>query len=125
VRRRKVTYPTPKTATKGAAAARAADPRNPGYGGRVVSIDLTAMQGGAEVRIGDRVRITSGLFAGEAAVVEGVAGGLIPAVVVRTEAGRARRARTIDLEPLGSAQKGAPAGPRSDQAPEGDLEASH
>lgn len=123
MRRRKVTYPTPKTATKGASTARDNDPRTAGYGGRVVSIDLTAMRGGAPVRIGDRVRITSGLYAGEVAVVEGVAGGLIPAVVVRTEAGRARRARTIDLEPLGAAEKQASA-PRPDAAPDGDRGAS-
>jgi len=48
----------------------------------------------------------SGLYAGEAAVVESLAGGLIPAALVRTEAGRARRARTIDLQPVGSEPAG-------------------
>lgn len=98
MRRRKVTYPTPKTATKGGSAARQ-DPREPGAGGRVVSIDLSAMRGGPALRVGDRVRIMSGLFAGEVAVVESASGGLIPAALVRTEAGRTRRARTIDLKP--------------------------
>ena len=50
----------------------------------------------------------SGLFEGEIALVESLAGGLIPAALVRTEAGRARRARTIDLEPVGPAPKGQP-----------------
>jgi len=113
VRRRKVTYPTPKTATKGAAG-RAADPRTPGAGGRVVSIDLTAIHGGAQVRLGDRVRIMSGLYAGETAVVESLAGGLIPAALVRTEAGRARRARTIDLQPVGAEPVAPPVGRAAD-----------
>ena len=41
----------------------------------------------------------TGLYAGETAVVESIAGGVIPAADVRTEAGRTRRVRTIDLVP--------------------------
>ena len=41
----------------------------------------------------------TGLYAGETAVVESIAGGVIPAANVRTEAGRTRRVRTIDLAP--------------------------
>ena len=40
----------------------------------------------------------SGLYNGEAAVVESLPGGVIPSALVRTEAGRTRRVRTIDLE---------------------------
>lgn len=99
MRRRKVTYPPPKTATKGVPPLLgAADPRNPA--GRTVSINLSAIVGRASIGIGDRVRILSGLYAGESAIVESVAGGVIPAALVRTETGRARRARTIDLEPI-------------------------
>ena len=61
----------------------------------------------------------SGLFEGEIAVVESLAGGLIPAALVRTEAGRARRARTIDLEPVGPAPKGNPV--ESSSAPEAET----
>jgi hypothetical protein len=99
VRRRKVTYPPPKTATKGAPPVLGAtDPRNPA--GRTVTINLAAATGRASIRLGDRVRILSGVYAGEAAVVESIAGGVIPAAMVRTESGRTRRSRTIDLEPI-------------------------
>lgn len=99
MRRRKVTYPPAKTATKGPPPVLGAvDPRNPA--GRTVSINLAATTGRPSIRMGDRVRILSGLYVGEAAVVESVAAGVIPAAMVRTEAGRTRRARTIDLEPI-------------------------
>lgn len=98
MRRRKVTYPPPKTATKGPPPVLGADPRNPA--GRTVSINLAAAAGRASIRLGDKVRILSGLYAGEAAVVESVASGVISSAMVRTEAGRTRRARTIDLEPI-------------------------
>ena len=57
------------------------------------------MTGRADVRQGSRVQIASGLYAGEIAIVESVVGGVIPAAVVRTEAGRTRRVRTVDLIP--------------------------
>ena len=99
MRRRKVTYPPPKTATKGAPPVLgAADPRNPA--GRTVAINLAATTGRASIRLGDRVRILSGLYAGESAIVESVAGGVIPAAMVRTDTGRTRRSRTIDLDPI-------------------------
>jgi hypothetical protein len=97
VRRRKVVYPPPKTATKGGAGATEA---RPAPVNRVVSIDLTAMRGRSDVRPGMRVEIASGLFAGEAAVVESIAGGVIPAVLVRTASGRTRRVRAVDVVPL-------------------------
>jgi hypothetical protein len=47
------------------------------------------------------VRIAgTGLYAGEAAVIERMSGGVIPTALVRTEAGRTRQVRTIDLEPI-------------------------
>ncbi|MBI2762605.1 MAG: hypothetical protein HYX54_02445 [Chloroflexi bacterium] len=99
MRRRKVTYPPAKTATKGPPPVLGTnDPRNPA--GRTVSINLDAIGGRASIGLGDKVRILSGLYAGEAAVVESEAGGVIPAVMVRTESGRTRRSRTIDLEPI-------------------------
>ena len=67
----------------------------------VATIDLTAGSGRAGLSVGDRVRISgSGLYAGEAAVIEKLTSGVIPAALVRTEAGRTRQVRTIDLEPI-------------------------
>jgi hypothetical protein len=65
----------------------------------VANINLDAMTGRTDVRQGSRVQIASGLYAGEIAIVESVVGGVIPAAVVRTEAGRTRRVRTVDLIP--------------------------
>ncbi len=66
----------------------------------LVSIDGTALTGRAGIVVGSRVRILgSGLYAGEHAIVERLVTGVIPAAAVRTEAGHARTARTIDLEP--------------------------
>jgi hypothetical protein len=67
----------------------------------VASIDLTAARGKDGFATGDRVRIAgSGLYSGEAAVIERMSGGVIPTALVRTEAGRTRQVRTIDLEPI-------------------------
>lgn len=67
----------------------------------VVAINLTAGEGREGITIGSRVRITgTGLYSGEAATVESLPGGVIPAALVRTDAGRTRRVRTIDLEPI-------------------------
>lgn len=98
-RRRKVTYPPPKTATSGSATPTPADLRAAAAAARVATINLGAMTGRADVRQGNRVRIASGLYEGEFAIVESVVGGVIPAAVVRTEAGRTRRVRTVDLIP--------------------------
>jgi hypothetical protein len=100
MKRRKVTYPVAKTHTKGA-------PR-PGAGGEaaqvrpnLVSIDLTAGMGRKNLKVGGRVRISgTGLYAGEAATIELLVAGVIPAASVRTDAGGTRRVRTIDLEPI-------------------------
>jgi hypothetical protein len=98
VRRRKVVYPPAKTATRSDPAA-ALDPRAAAAASRIVSINLNAMTGRAGIAQGGRVQIASGLYAGEFAIVESVVGGVIPAAVVRTEAGRTRRVRTVDLVP--------------------------
>lgn len=97
MRKRKVTYPVPRTSRRA--------PTTPGTEpiGRpsVASIDVTAGAGRAGLKIGSRVRIIGGgLYAGEIAVVESQPSGVIPSALVRTEAGRTRRVRTIDLEPV-------------------------
>lgn len=113
MRRRKVTYPPPKTATRKAPSPLgAAEPRT-SVNRTVVSINTEAMRGRAEIGLGDRVRILSGLYEGELATVETVASGVIPAAMVRTDAGRTRRARTIDLEPLPPGSEA----PRASDAP--------
>jgi hypothetical protein len=100
VPKRKVTYPPAKTASRPAARP-GAGPETPMSRPTVVSIDVTAGAGRPNLAVGDRVRITgSGLYTGEAAVIERLSGGVIPAALVRTEAGRTRQVRTIDLEPI-------------------------
>jgi hypothetical protein len=67
----------------------------------VVAIDLNAGAGREGLKLGDRVRIIgTGLYSGEEATIEKFAGTAIPAALVRTEAGRTRQVRTIDLEPV-------------------------
>ena len=67
------------------------------------SINTAALEGRSGLAVGDRVRILgTGLYAGEIAVIERMAGGAIPAAAVRTEAGRSRTVRTVDLEPVSS-----------------------
>jgi hypothetical protein len=62
---------------------------------------MKAMAGKDNLTIGQRVRIAAaGLYSGEVAVIERFTGGVIPSALVRTEAGRTRQVRTIDLEPL-------------------------
>jgi hypothetical protein len=66
-----------------------------------VQIDTTAIAGRSGLAPGDKVLILgTGLYAGEVAVIEKMAGGVVPAAVVRTEAGRSRTVRTVDLEPV-------------------------
>ena len=94
-RKRKVTYPPPRTATRQPRFA--GDPPRP----TLAAIDLTALEIRDDLKVGDRVRIQgSGLYAGEIAVIESLVMGVIPAAVVRTLAGHTRRARAVDLERL-------------------------
>jgi hypothetical protein len=84
----------------------------------VASINLSAGTGRAGLNIGDRVRIVgSGLYSGEIATIDKLSNGVIPSAVVRTEAGRTRQVRTIDLEPVGGSQPPATQ-PRGDDGPE-------
>ena len=87
--------PKPAKVIPGAAAA--ADARAAAAASRVATINLQAMTGRPNINQGSRVIIGSGLYEGETAIVETVVGGVIPAAVVRTEAGKTRRVRTIDL----------------------------
>lgn len=95
MRKRKVVYPPAKTATKGGATA----PGRPGGPSNAVTINVHAMAGRPDIRKGARVRITSGTYEGDLALVEAIVGGVIPAAIVRTASGLARRVRTVDLVP--------------------------
>jgi len=97
-RKRKVVYPVKRTPPK----APAFPPGEaPIVRTSVVAIDLTARRGRAGLAVGQRVRILgTGLYAGELAVIEKLGGSVVPAATVRTEAGRSRQVRTIDLEPV-------------------------
>jgi hypothetical protein len=98
VRKRKVNYPVAKTATKGARNPLVpGDPR--GLRAPATTIDMTALEGRDDLSVGDRVRIGGGgLYAGELAVVTSLMSGVIPAATVRTDDGRTRRVRAIDIE---------------------------
>lgn len=98
MRRKKVFTPKPP-------ASPASDERAAIAAARTVSINLDAMAGKTDVRQGGRVRILSGLYAGELATVESLVSGVIPAAVVRTDAGRTRRVRAVDLQPAGPETK--------------------
>ena len=101
--RRKVSYPPAKTANRPAPPTGLPDDA-PYVRPTVANIDLTASKGRAGLSVGGRVRIAgTGLYAGEIAVIERLANGVIPSAVVRTEAGKTRQVRTIDLEPVGPA----------------------
>lgn len=109
-RKRKTTYPPARTDTKPA--------QRPGAGPEayvrptVATIDVNATAGKAGFSVGDRVRISgAGLYSGEAAVIEKMTSGVIPGALVRTEAGRTRQVRTVDLDPLTPAAPTPPAAP--------------
>lgn len=107
-RKRKVTYPPPRS-SRGPRPDPTAGPIVPRT---TVAIDPTAGVGRKGLSIGGRVRIIgTGLYAGEAAVIERFAGSVIPAAVVRTESGRTRQVRTIDLEPIVPESPSKPAEP--------------
>ncbi len=98
MRKRKVTYPVARTATRQPRSAGL--PGDPGYvRSTVATINLAALDTRDDIVAGSRVKIGGGgLYAGELAVVESLAGGIIPAAIVRTDAGKTRRVRTVDLE---------------------------
>jgi len=99
-RKRKQTYPPAKTST------RRAPPAGPEVvidRPTLVTINQEAKAGRSGFAVGDRVRIdAAGLFAGETAVIERMSPGVIPSALVRTDAGRTRQVRTIDLVPVGA-----------------------
>jgi len=80
----------------------------------VAVINRQASTGRSGVKVGMRVTVQgTGLYAGQIAVVESISGGVIPAVVIRTEAGRTRRVRTIDLVPAPDATSAVDPAPES------------
>lgn len=112
-RKRRVNYP-PSRSSKGPAPAYVPQVTPP----TVAVINKRASTGRAGIEVGMRVRILgTGLYAGEFATVESLAGGVIPAAGVRTEAGRTRRVRTIDLAPAphGAGDGSAPEAEAADQ----------
>jgi len=94
-RKRKVAYP-PSRSSKGPAPVYVPPVTPP----TVAKINTQAGLGRDEIVVGMRVTIMgTGLYAGETAIVESLVAGVIPAAHVRTEAGRTRRVRTVDLAP--------------------------
>ncbi len=101
-RKQRTYYPTKKT--KGTPP----PGREPVNRASLAVIDTTARLGRKGIVAGSRVTILgNGLYAGETAVVERLVSGVIPAAVVRTEGGRTRQVRTVDLEPVGRASSDA------------------
>ena len=98
MRKRKVTYPVARTATRQPRSAGL--PGDPGYvRSTVASINLAALDIRTDLKVGDRVKIGGGgLYAGELAIVESLSNGVIPAAAVRTDTGKTRRIRAVDLE---------------------------
>jgi hypothetical protein len=108
VRKRKVNYPPAKTANRPPPPTGLPND-TPMVRPTVATIDLTAGKGRTGLTIGGRVRIAgSGLYSGEIAVIEKLVTGVIPQAVVRTEAGKTRQVRTIDLEPVAANVTNAP-----------------
>jgi hypothetical protein len=67
----------------------------------VAEINTAARHGRTDLAVGDRVKIIgAGLYSGEIVVIERFAGAVIPTAQIRTESGRSRQVRTIDLEPV-------------------------
>ena len=108
-RKRRVVYPPPRS-SKGPPPPYVPQVTPP----TVAVINGQAVAGKAGIEVGMRVTILgTGLYAGETAIVESIVSGVIPAASVRTEAGRTRRVRTIDLAP---APRTAPAAAAAEDA---------
>src|ERR671921_384533 len=105
-RKRRTVYPPPRNAVRPPRPGEPGGPGGPPIGEpyvrpTVASINLSASTGRAGLKVGDRVRISgTGLYSGDLATIEKLATGAIPSAVVRTDAGRTRQVRTIDLEPV-------------------------
>ena len=124
-RKRRTVYPPPRNATRPPRPGEPGGPGGPPIGEpyvrpTVASINLSASTGRAGLKLGDRVRINgTGLYSGELATIEKLTTGAIPSAVVRTEAGRTRQVRTIDLEPVAAPPPSAPAtAPAASAAPD-------
>ena len=93
-----MTYPVARTATKPSRTTGLTS--DPTYvRSTVANINLAALDTRDDLSVGDRVKIGgAGLYAGESAVVEAIIVGVIPAAMVRTDAGKTRRVRAVDLE---------------------------
>jgi hypothetical protein len=108
-RKRRTVYPPPRNAVRPPRPGEPGGPGGPPIGEpyvrpTVASINLSASTGRAGLKVGDRVRISgTGLYSGDLATIEKLATGAIPSAVVRTDAGRTRQVRTIDLEPVSAA----------------------
>jgi hypothetical protein len=111
VRKRKVNYPAPKTANKPTRTVGLTT--SPTYTrSTVATINLAALEVRDDYSAGDRVRIGGeGLYSGELAVIESIVVGVIPAAMVRTEAGKSRRVRFVDLERVAAERAPAPDAP--------------
>ena len=129
-RKRRTVYPPPRNAVRPPRPGEPGGPGGPPIGEpyvrpTVASINLQASTGRAGLTVGDRVRINgTGLYSGELATIEKLTTGAIPSAVVRTDAGRTRQVRTIDLEPVSAppptsapAASAAPSEPGPDSAP--------
>ncbi len=117
MRKRKVTYPPAKTANRPAPAS-GLPTDVPYVRPTVATIDLNAGKGRTGLAVGGRVRISgTGLYSGEIAVIEKLVSGVIPQAVVRTEAGKTRQVRTIDLEPVAASTPAASPSPATAPAP--------
>lgn len=109
-RKRRTVYPPPRNATRPPRPGEPGGPGGPPLGEpyvrpTVASINLSASTGRAGLTVGDRVRISgTGLYSGDLATIEKLTTGPIPSAVVRTDAGRTRQVRTIDLEPVAATQ---------------------
>ncbi len=98
MKKRRVFVPAPTSAKRLARVAPFTGDR-PVIRSSLAEINLLALEGRGDVAVGDTVRIGGGgLYAGELAVVGSVIGGIIPAAIVRTGAGKTRRVRAVDLE---------------------------
>jgi hypothetical protein len=98
MRKRKVTYPVARTATRQPKTV--GGPGDPTYvRSTVANINMAALEVRDDLVVGNRVKIGgNGLYAGELAVIEAIVAGVIPAAMVRTDAGKTRRVRAVDLE---------------------------
>lgn len=98
MKKRKVIHPAARTANKPSRGTGLVGER-PVVRSTVAEINLRALDVRADLAVGDSVRIGGGgLYAGELAVVASLVGGLIPAAMVETAAGKTRRVRAVDLE---------------------------